>query len=159
MKPTPSDTVRLGGRDDRELPYWQVFAEMPMDESLSWECAARGYGFVGPRPERRSLWSGYKEILLSVTHVVRPGITGWRQVRSLRQYRRDAKDKVAVRSVYIKKCPGLDFLVISRPSRVLFAGRTMRWCSGSPRPVMYSYLDNRVALLRSAGGPAVGEAH
>jgi sugar transferase (PEP-CTERM system associated) len=82
---------------------------------------------VGPRPERPEFVEGLsREIpLYHLRHAVRPGITGWAQVR----YRygssvEDAKEKLRYDLFYIKNMsPGLDLLIFLQTVKIILLGR------------------------------------
>jgi lipopolysaccharide/colanic/teichoic acid biosynthesis glycosyltransferase len=86
--------------------------------------------FVGPRPERPEFveWLTKEIPYYPVRHVVRPGITGWAQVR----YRygntvEDAKEKLQYDLFYIKNVSlGLDFLVMFQTIKTVLFGRGAR---------------------------------
>ncbi len=82
---------------------------------------------VGPRPERPEFvdWLHAEIPYYHLRHIIRPGITGWAQIR----YRygssvEDAKEKLRYDLFYIKNMsPGLDFLIFSKRSRSYVLGR------------------------------------
>ena len=92
-----------------------------------WNVLRGDMSLVGPRPERPEFVEGLtKEIpLYHLRHAVRPGITGWAQVR----YRygssvEDAKEKLRYDLFYIKNMsPGLDLLIFLQTIKIILWGR------------------------------------
>jgi sugar transferase (PEP-CTERM system associated) len=92
-----------------------------------WNVLRGDMSLVGPRPERPEFVDGLtREIpLYHLRHVVRPGITGWAQVR----YRygssvEDAKEKLRYDLFYIKNmAPGLDLLIFLQTIKIILLGR------------------------------------
>ena len=87
-----------------------------------WNVLRGDMNLVGPRPERPEFveWLNQEIPHYHLRHTVRPGITGWAQIR----YRygssvEDAKEKLRYDLFYVKNLsPGLDFLILSyKPSR------------------------------------------
>jgi sugar transferase (PEP-CTERM system associated) len=92
-----------------------------------WNVLRGDMSLVGPRPERPEFVDGLaKEIpLYHLRHAIRPGITGWAQVR----YRygssvEDAKEKLRYDLFYIKNMsPGLDLLIFLQTIKIILLGR------------------------------------
>lgn len=92
-----------------------------------WNVLRGDMSLVGPRPERPEFVEGLtKEIpLYHLRHAIRPGITGWAQVR----YRygssvEDAKEKLRYDLFYIKNMsPGLDLLIFLQTIKIILWGR------------------------------------
>jgi lipopolysaccharide/colanic/teichoic acid biosynthesis glycosyltransferase len=84
-------------------------------------------GFVGPRPERPEFVARLSREVpyYHLRHIIRPGITGWAQIR----YRygssvEDAKEKLEYDLYYIKNLSlGLDFLILFETVKVIVLGR------------------------------------
>jgi lipopolysaccharide/colanic/teichoic acid biosynthesis glycosyltransferase len=82
---------------------------------------------VGPRPERPEFVDRLKHEIphFSLRHTIRPGITGWAQIR----YRygasiEDAKEKLRYDLFYIKNMsPGLDFLIFFQTFKIILLRR------------------------------------
>lgn len=82
---------------------------------------------VGPRPERPEFveWLNHEIPHYHLRHTVRPGITGWAQVR----YRygssiEDAQEKLRYDLFYVKNMsPGLDMLIVSDTIKTILWGR------------------------------------
>jgi len=92
-----------------------------------WNVFKGDMSLVGPRPERPEFVEGLaREIpLYHLRHAIRPGITGWAQVR----YRygssvEDAKEKLRYDLFYIKNIsPGLDLLIFLQTIKIILLGR------------------------------------
>lgn len=92
-----------------------------------WNVLMGDMSLVGPRPERPEFVDELaKEIpLYHLRHAIRPGITGWAQVR----YRygssvEDAKEKLRYDLFYIKNIsPGLDLLIFLETIKIILLGR------------------------------------
>ncbi len=82
---------------------------------------------VGPRPERPEFVDGLnREIpFYHLRHTIRPGITGWAQVRyKYGSSVEDAKEKLRYDLFYIKNMsPGLDFLIFFDTTKTILFGR------------------------------------
>jgi sugar transferase (PEP-CTERM system associated) len=106
------------GNDDPRITRIGKFLRMSrLDEIPQLWCVLRGdMAFVGPRPERPEFveWLSREIPYYGVRHIVRPGITGWAQIR----YRygnsvEDAKEKLQYDLFYIKNASiGLDLLIM-----------------------------------------------
>lgn len=83
--------------------------------------------FVGPRPERPEFVEGLKEKIpyYAHRHVVKPGITGWAQVRYAYGFsEEDALEKLRYDLYYIKNYkPILDIAIILETVKVVLLGR------------------------------------
>lgn len=85
---------------------------------------------VGPRPERPEFMDLLRSEIMhyDLRHTVRPGITGWAQIR----YRygssiEDTKEKLCYDLFYIKNMsPGLDLLVLFHTMKIVLLGRGAR---------------------------------
>jgi sugar transferase (PEP-CTERM system associated) len=92
-----------------------------------WNVLRGDMSLVGPRPERPEFVDGLsREIpLYHLRHAIRPGITGWAQIR----YRygssvEDAKEKLRYDLFYIKNLsPGLDLLIFLQTIKIILLGR------------------------------------
>jgi sugar transferase (PEP-CTERM system associated) len=92
-----------------------------------WNVLRGDMSLVGPRPERPEFVDGLtREIpLYHLRHAIRPGITGWAQIR----YRygssvEDAKEKLRYDLFYIKNlAPGLDLLIFLQTIKIILLGR------------------------------------
>jgi sugar transferase (PEP-CTERM system associated) len=99
-----------------------------LDEIPQLWCVAKGdMGFVGPRPERPEFveWLAREIPYYGVRHAVRPGITGWAQVRyKYGNTLEDAKEKLQYDLFYIKNASiGLDLLIMFETIKIVLLGR------------------------------------
>jgi len=99
-----------------------------LDEIPQLWCVLKGdMAFVGPRPERPEFveWLTREIPYYGVRHVVRPGITGWAQVRyKYGNTLEDAREKLQFDLFYIKNASvGLDLLVMFETIKIVLLGR------------------------------------
>ncbi|HEV2729863.1 MAG TPA: TIGR03013 family XrtA/PEP-CTERM system glycosyltransferase [Terriglobales bacterium] len=99
-----------------------------LDEIPQLWCVLKGdMGFVGPRPERPEFvqWLTKEIPYYPVRNVVRPGITGWAQVRyKYGNTLEDAKEKLQYDLFYIKNASlGLDLLIMFQTIKIVLLGR------------------------------------
>lgn len=99
-----------------------------LDEIPQLWCVLKGdMGFVGPRPERPEFveWLSQEIPYYHVRHAVRPGITGWAQVRyKYGNTLEDAREKLQYDLFYIKNVSvGLDVLIIFQTIKIVMLGR------------------------------------
>jgi sugar transferase (PEP-CTERM system associated) len=99
-----------------------------LDEIPQLWCVLKGdMAFVGPRPERPEFvdWLSKEIPYYVVRHIVRPGITGWAQVRyKYGNTVEDAKEKLQYDLFYIKNASlGLDLLVMFQTIKTVLLGR------------------------------------
>ena len=99
-----------------------------LDEIPQLWCVLKGdMGFVGPRPERPEFveWLSREIPYYHVRHAVRPGITGWAQVRyKYGNTLEDAREKLQYDLFYIKNISvGLDLLIIFQTIKIVLLGR------------------------------------
>jgi sugar transferase (PEP-CTERM system associated) len=120
-----------GDDDPRITRIGKFLRKARLDEVPQlWNVLRGDMAFVGPRPERPEFveWLTQEIPYYPVRHVVRPGITGWAQVR----YRygntvEDAKEKLQYDLFYIKNASsGLDFLVMFQTIKTVLFGRGAR---------------------------------
>lgn len=102
-----------------------------LDEIPQLWCVLKGdMAFVGPRPERPEFvaWLSREIPYYGVRHVVRPGITGWAQVRyKYGNTLEDAREKLQYDLFYIKNASiGLDFLILFQTIKIVMLGRGAR---------------------------------
>jgi lipopolysaccharide/colanic/teichoic acid biosynthesis glycosyltransferase len=85
---------------------------------------------VGPRPERPEFIESLRQQIpyYNLRHTVRPGITGWAQIRyKYGSSVDDAKEKLRYDLFYIKHMsPGLDALVFIDTIKTILLGRGAR---------------------------------
>jgi sugar transferase (PEP-CTERM system associated) len=99
-----------------------------LDEIPQLWCVLKGdMAFVGPRPERPEFveWLTKEIPYYGVRHAVRPGITGWAQVRyKYGNTLEDAKEKLQFDLYYIKNMSlGLDLLIMFQTVKIVMLGR------------------------------------
>jgi sugar transferase (PEP-CTERM system associated) len=99
-----------------------------LDEIPQLWCVLKGdMGFIGPRPERPEFvqWLTEEVPYYPVRNVVRPGITGWAQVRyKYGNTLEDAKEKLQYDLFYIKNASiGLDLLIMFQTIKIVMLGR------------------------------------
>jgi sugar transferase (PEP-CTERM system associated) len=117
------------GDDDPRITRIGKFLRMSrIDEIPQLWCVFKGaMAFVGPRPERPEFveWLTKEIPYYGVRHAVRPGITGWAQVRY--KYGNtigDAKEKLQYDLFYIKNASlGLDILIMFQTIKIVLLGR------------------------------------
>ncbi len=92
-----------------------------------WNVFRGDMGFVGPRPERPEFvqWLSKEIPYYSLRHVIRPGITGWAQVRyKYGNSLEDAKEKLQYDLYYIKNVSlGFDLLIMFQTIKTIVLGR------------------------------------
>jgi sugar transferase (PEP-CTERM system associated) len=99
-----------------------------LDEIPQLWCVLKGdMHFVGPRPERPEFveWLSKAIPYYGVRHVVRPGITGWAQVKyKYGNTLEDAREKLQYDLFYIKNASlGLDLLIMFETIKIVLLGR------------------------------------
>jgi len=99
-----------------------------LDEIPQFWCVLKGdMAFVGPRPERPEFveWLSQKIPYYHLRHLVRPGITGWAQIRY--KYGNtvdDAREKLQYDLFYIKNASiGLDLMIMLQTIKIVLLGR------------------------------------
>jgi len=114
--------------DPRITPVGRFMRKTRMDEIPQlWNVLTGDMSLIGPRPERPEFvgWLGREIPYYHLRHAVRPGVTGWAQVRY--EYGRsveDAKEKLRYDLFYIKNMsPGLDFLIFFHTIKTILLGR------------------------------------
>jgi sugar transferase (PEP-CTERM system associated) len=92
-----------------------------------WNVLRGDMGFVGPRPERPEFveWLTREIPYYPVRHVIRPGVTGWAQVRyKYGNTVEDAKEKLQYDLYYIKNISlGLDLMIMFQTVKTVILGR------------------------------------
>ena len=95
-----------------------------------WNVLKGDMSLVGPRPERPEFvdWLTRDISRYYLRHTVRPGITGWAQIRfRYGNSLEDAKEKLRYDLFYIKNIsPGLDFLIFFETIKTILLGRGAR---------------------------------
>lgn len=125
MRPEAPGAGRATGvRDDRVTPLGRWLRKTRIDELPQlWNVLLGEMSVIGPRPEWTVLAEGYATQIpaYAYRHVVRPGITGWAQVRS--GYAGDVREtrlKLAYDLFYVKNYSfALDLQIIVRTAGIL----------------------------------------
>ena len=117
-----------GDDDPRITRFGKFLRSSRIDEIPQLWCVFKGdMGFVGPRPERPEFveWLAKEIPYYGVRHAVRPGITGWAQVRyKYGNTVEDAKQKLQYNLFYIKNASlGLDILIMFQTIKTVMLGR------------------------------------
>src|SRR5215469_6395394 len=120
-----------GDEDPRITTVGRLLRITRVDEIPQlWNVLKGDMSLVGPRPERPEFIEWLKQAIpfYDFRHTVRPGITGWAQIR----YRygnsvEDAKEKLRYDLFYIKNMsPGLDALILFETVKTILLGRGAR---------------------------------
>jgi sugar transferase (PEP-CTERM system associated) len=120
-----------GDDDPRITSVGRFLRQSRMDEIPQlWNVLRGDMSLVGPRPERPEFVQTLsKEIpYYHLRHAVRPGITGWAQVRyKYGSSLEDAKEKLRYDLFYIKNMSaGLDLLIFFTTMKIILLGRGAR---------------------------------
>jgi sugar transferase (PEP-CTERM system associated) len=120
-----------GDDDPRVTKVGRWLRRMRLDEIPQlWNVLRGDMGFVGPRPERPEFveWLSREIPYYHLRHIIRPGITGWAQVRY--QYGaslQEAKEKLKYDLYYIKHMSlSLDLLIFSESIKTVLLRRGSR---------------------------------
>ena len=113
--------------DPRVTRLGRFFRGSRIDEIPQLINVLRGdMSFVGPRPERPEFVEKLKQVIpfYSKRHFIKPGLTGWAQVRySYGSTVEDAVEKLRYDLYYIKNiCPFLDTLIFFETIKVVLFG-------------------------------------
>jgi lipopolysaccharide/colanic/teichoic acid biosynthesis glycosyltransferase len=116
-----------GGKDDRITKVGRVLRRYRIDELPQFANILKGeMSWIGPRPEVVSLSAWYEAELpfYRYRHIVRPGITGWAQVRQGHVSEiRDVQSKLHYDFYYIKHFSfWLDLLILAGTVRTVLSG-------------------------------------
>jgi sugar transferase (PEP-CTERM system associated) len=114
--------------DPRVTRVGKFLRSSRLDEIPQLWCVLKGdMAFVGPRPERPEFIEGLsKEIpYYGVRHMVRPGLTGWAQVKyKYGSTIKDAREKLQYDLYYIKNASiGLDLLIMFLTIKIVLLRR------------------------------------
>jgi exopolysaccharide biosynthesis polyprenyl glycosylphosphotransferase len=117
-----------GDNDPRITPVGRLLRISRIDEIPQlWNVLKGDMSLIGPRPERPEFvdWLTREIPLYHLRNAVRPGITGWAQVRyKYGNSIEDAKEKLRYDLFYIKNMsPGLDFLILFDTTKTILLGR------------------------------------
>jgi sugar transferase (PEP-CTERM system associated) len=133
MKDDAEETgpVWAGQADSRVTRVGRVIRKLRVDELPQFVNIIRGeMSFIGPRPERPVFVEQLEREVpyYAQRHLVKPGLTGWAQVR----YRygasvEDAREKLQYDLYYIKnQSPVLDAIILIETIRIVLFGRGAR---------------------------------
>jgi sugar transferase (PEP-CTERM system associated) len=117
-----------GERDPRITPLGRFMRKMRLDELPQLVNVVRGdMSFVGPRPERPHFVTKLREVIpyYDERHSVRPGITGWAQVKfPYGSTLEDAEEKLEYDLYYVKHMSLLlDAAILLETAKVMLLGR------------------------------------
>jgi lipopolysaccharide/colanic/teichoic acid biosynthesis glycosyltransferase len=117
-----------GQHDPRITRVGKFLRSSRLDEIPQlWNVLCGDMGFVGPRPERPEFveWLTQEIPYYPLRHVIRPGVTGWAQVRyKYGNTVEDAKEKLQYDLFYIKNMSlGLDMMIIFQTIKTVILGR------------------------------------
>jgi exopolysaccharide biosynthesis polyprenyl glycosylphosphotransferase len=116
-----------GDEDPRITRVGHFLRRTRLDELPQlWNVLRGDMAFVGPRPERPEFveWLKHEIPYYNVRHVIRPGITGWAQVRyKYGNSVSDAKEKLQYDLFYIKNLSiPLDLFILSETFKTILWG-------------------------------------
>jgi sugar transferase (PEP-CTERM system associated) len=114
--------------DPRVTPLGRFMRTTRLDEIPQlWNVLRGEMGFVGPRPERPEFveWLTKEIPFYELRHMVRPGITGWAQVRyKYGASLEETKQKLEYDLYYVKHLSlGLDLLIMFETIKTIVLGR------------------------------------
>ena len=117
-----------GDDDPRITRVGKFLRKSRLDEIPQLWCVVKGdMAFVGPRPERPEFVEMLGKVIqyYPVRSAVRPGITGWAQVRyKYGNTVEDAKEKLQYDLYYIKNASlGLDLMIMFQTVKIVLLGR------------------------------------
>ena len=120
-----------GDEDPRITRVGKFLRSSRLDEIPQLWCVLKGdMAFVGPRPERPEFveWLSKEVPYYGVRHMVRPGITGWAQVKyKYGNTLEDAVEKLQYDLFYIKNASiALDVLIMFQTIKIVTLGRGAR---------------------------------
>ena len=117
-----------GDNDPRITRIGRFLRSSRLDEIPQLWCVLKGdMAFVGPRPERPEFveWLSNEIPYYGVRHMVRPGLTGWAQVKyKYGSTVEDAREKLQYDLFYIKNASiGLDLLILFQTVKTVLLRR------------------------------------
>jgi lipopolysaccharide/colanic/teichoic acid biosynthesis glycosyltransferase len=117
-----------GNNDPRVTRVGKFLRYSRLDEIPQLWCVLKGdMAFVGPRPERPEFVEWLKRDIpyYDVRHMVRPGLTGWAQVKyKYGSTVEDAKEKLQYDLFYMKNASvGLDLLIMFQTIKTVLLSR------------------------------------
>jgi sugar transferase (PEP-CTERM system associated) len=116
------------GHDPRVTPVGRVLRKTRLDELPQlWNVLRGDMSFVGPRPERPHFVAKLRRVIpyYDERHAVRPGITGWAQVKfPYGSTLEDAEEKLEYDLYYVKHMSLLlDVAIVLETAKVMLLGR------------------------------------
>jgi sugar transferase (PEP-CTERM system associated) len=117
-----------GNNDPRVTRIGKFLRSSRLDEIPQLWCVLKGdMAFVGPRPERPEFveWLSQEIPYYGVRHMVRPGVTGWAQVKyKYGSTVEDSREKLQYDLFYIKNASiGLDLLILFQTVKTVLLRR------------------------------------
>ena len=117
-----------GDNDPRITRVGRFLRSSRLDEIPQLWCVLRGdMAFVGPRPERPEFveWLSREIPYYSVRHMVRPGLTGWAQIKyKYGSTVEDAREKLQYDLYYMKNASiGLDLMIMFQTVKTVLLKR------------------------------------
>lgn len=117
-----------GDNDPRITRIGRFLRSSRLDEIPQLWCVLKGdMAFVGPRPERPEFveWLSKEIPFYGVRHMVRPGLTGWAQIKyKYGSTVEDAREKLQYDLFYIKNASiGLDLLIVFQTVKTVLLRR------------------------------------
>jgi sugar transferase (PEP-CTERM system associated) len=117
-----------GDKDPRVTRVGKFLRSSRLDEIPQLWCVLKGdMAFVGPRPERPEFIEWLSEAIpyYGVRHMVRPGLTGWAQIKyKYGSTIQDAREKLQYDLFYIKNASiGLDLLIMFQTVKTVLLRR------------------------------------
>ena len=120
-----------GDDDPRVTRVGRWLRRLRLDEIPQlWNVLRGDMGFVGPRPERPEFvaWLSREIPYYHLRHIIRPGITGWAQIRY--QYGaslEESKEKLKYDLYYLKRMSlSLDLMIVLESAKIILLGRGAR---------------------------------
>ncbi len=122
MKPDDGSAVWTAPSDSRHTPLGRLMRRSHLDELPQvWNVVRRDLSVVGPRPEQPQYVTSLSSTIpfYDTRHLVRPGITGWAQVKyGYGSSEMDALEKLQYEFYYLRhQNLGLDLRIIGRTLR------------------------------------------
>jgi lipopolysaccharide/colanic/teichoic acid biosynthesis glycosyltransferase len=114
--------------DPRVYKWGGIMRKTRIDEIPQlWNVLAGDMGFVGPRPERPEFvpWLAEQLPFYNLRHLIRPGLTGWAQVRyGYGATLAEAREKLEYDLYYVKHMSlGLDLLIMFETIKIILRRR------------------------------------
>lgn len=110
--------------DPRVTKFGMIMRKTRIDEIPQlWNVLRGDMGFVGPRPERPEFvpWLAEQLPFYNLRHMIRPGLTGWAQVRyGYGATLEESREKLAYDLYYVKHASlGLDLLIMFETIKII----------------------------------------